>query len=120
MNEEIITPEIKMEILRRFKEEIVRKAKRLAPIDTGFLRAHIKGEVNSPEEITIFTEGVDYASYLEDGTIYIESGTPENPREFKNKDGNPKGTYTPFIRPAIYRTIPQISNIVKSVLEGKP
>ena len=110
MSDELLTNDVKNEILRRIMEEMVRKAKRLAPIDTGFLRAHIKGKVSGPDEITIFTEGVDYASYLEHGTKWIKIGTEELPRKL------PNNTYLPFLKTAVYQTLPQIKAIIERTL----
>ena len=104
----LLSPLIKEKILHRIGQEIVAKAKRLAPIDTGALRSKITYKVDG-NRITISTEGIEYAEFLEYGTSKISIGTPEDPRRL------PNGTYLPFIRTAIYQT--SIPRIVKQVLK---
>jgi len=104
----LITPAIKEKILHRVGQEIVAKAKRLAPIDTGALRSKITYKLDG-NRLTISTEGIEYAEFLEFGTSKIPVGTPEDPRKL------PNGTYLPFIRTAIYQT--NIRSIVKQVLK---
>lgn len=85
---------------------ITARAKRLAPIDTGFLRQHIFYKVLDDKTVEVYTEGVSYAEFLEYGTININVGSEKNPRKLWN------GTYLPFMRPAIYQSLPEIKKII--------
>lgn len=119
------------------------KAKRLAPIDMGRLRASIKHRVEG-DTVRIYVEGVDYARDLEYGKPPeplsdeekkelaewakrhglpafpiirkiekkgIEVGTEKHPLLTKG------GTYRPFLRPALHQSIPEIKEIIRSMLK---
>lgn len=81
------------------------EAQRLAPVDTGRLRASITTRDSGPLTWEVYTN-VDYAGYVESGTgIYAPGGrrTPwvyEGAHGFVTTRGNPA---QPFMRPAYER-----------------
>ena len=107
---DLLPESVKEKILHAIGKDIVAKAKRLAPIDTGLLRSKITYKLEG-NRLIISTEDVEYAEFLEYGTSNIKIGTPAEPRKLDN------GTYLPFIRTAIYRC--PMANIVKQVLKGE-
>ena len=117
------------------------KAIRLCPIDLGELRASINYRVEG-NKVIIYTD-LDYAEEMEYGrppgplsdeekanlkdwaerhqlppnavihkieTKGIEAGTVDHPFETKSH------TYRPFLRPALFQSIPEIKTLVRSEL----
>jgi hypothetical protein len=95
MTKDLLTKEQEAKLIDNIGKRMKRMAKRLAPIDTGLLRAKTSYRVEG-NDIILFSD-VFYAEHLEFGTGRIEVGTAQSPRRLWN------GTYLPFLRPAIYQ-----------------
>lgn len=138
----MIDEKTKNKILEEIGKLVKGKAIRLCPIDMGHLRASLQYKIEG-DKVIIFTN-LSYAKDMEYGkppeklseeekedvaqwakrhqlpafpvirkleTKGIEVGTAEKPFETKGK------TFRPFLRPAIYQSIPEIKNIVKDILK---
>lgn len=137
----MITEQQRIRILSRIGSVIKLRAMQLAPIDLGLLRASIKFEIVG-DEVIIYCDA-PYANDMEYGTppspltdaekkelegwadrhglpAYpiikkieregIKVGTPESPLK------SPNGTYRPFLRPALYQSMPYIKKIISEEL----
>jgi hypothetical protein len=135
--------ELKKEVLEKIGMFVKQKAIELCPIDKGELRRSIKYKVEG-NSVRIYTENCDYASDMEYGTPPgilsaeekedlldwskrhklpgwavirkiekegIKAGTTEAP--FKSAGG----TFRPFMRPALYQSLPEIKRFVRESLK---
>jgi hypothetical protein len=136
-----ISDEMKLAILEKIGKIVKRKTIRLAPIDMGQLRASIDYKIEGTKKVIIFTD-IEYAEDMEFGrppeplsdtekedlkgwakrhdipayavirkieTKGIKVGTVKSPMKM------PNSTYRPFMRPALFQSIPEIKTAIKEM-----
>ena len=96
---------------------VTQRAKDLAPVDTGLLKANIQFEIKG-DTIKVFVPEsvVPYAASMEYGTASYWSGQPDKPRPHDTFQRTGKGSevgYTPFLRSAVYQLENQFAKIVQ-------
>lgn len=92
--------------------EVERRAKLLAPVDTGRLRASI--EAGADDEGAFVKAGTEYAAYMEFGTGQAGSSTDPGPTPDWYQHGPSPGVPAqPFLRPAVESMRGQVADIVK-------
>jgi len=111
MNNALISELEKQTVLERVMDNIVERAKELAPIKTGALIDSIKW---AKTENAFAIMAIYYTEFLEFG-IRIPVGDTDAPRSIISGGG--KTSYLPFIRPAIYQSFQNINNELKKLLE---
>lgn len=100
-------------VLEAVALEAEARAKRLAPVDHGRLRASIEGGVD--EEGGFLKAQTDYAAFQEFGTTTRGSQTDPGPTPpWYQHGGRPGGVPAkPFLRPAVQSLRGQVGDIVK-------
>lgn len=99
---------------------VERRAKQLAPKDTGALRRSITSKVEGNEGI-VFTS-LEYAPYIEYGTglFAVNGGRTDVPWNYQDDEGNWHSTSgqkpQPFMQPALDQSRTQIMDILKDGL----
>jgi HK97 gp10 family phage protein len=99
---------------------VERRAKQLAPKDTGALRRSITSKVEGNEGI-VFTP-LEYAPYIEYGTglFAVNGGRTDVPWNYQDDEGNWHSTSgqkpQPFMQPALDQSRTQIMDILKDGL----
>jgi len=112
MNNALISELEEQTILEKVMDNIVEKAKELAPIKTGALIDSLKW-ARTKNAFTIIA--IYYAEFLEFGTCNIAVGDTEAPRSIISGGG--KAAYLPFIRPAIWQEIKNINKELEKILD---
>ena len=98
------------EILDELGNRTLELARLYAPRKTGALEQ--SGRIISGDNIrTIDFSSLPYAWYMENGTIYFPVGDETSPRARTSTSGKP--CYHPFLRPAGYKAISELSAISK-------
>ncbi len=77
-------------VLRKTVADVVADAKAFAPVDTGYLRSSIYGEVEGDGRSKVMSAVIGAEAYY---AVYQEFGTSTQPG-------------TPFLRPALERRVP--------------
>jgi len=94
------------------------EAKLRCPVATGRLQKSILHRKISDLTFEIAATA-DYADYIEFGTRYIESGTPEAPYVYMGPVTGKFPSYRPFLRSAAYGKISQITSMIEQGLNEK-
>lgn len=113
MRELLDAKKLNKEVMETVALEAEARAKRLAPVDHGRLRASIEGGVDS--EGGYLKAQTEYAAFQEFGTTKRGQQTDPGPTPSWYKHGSRDGGVPskPFLRPAIQSLRGQIGDIVK-------
>jgi hypothetical protein len=112
MNNALISELEEQTILEKMMDDIVNKAKELAPIKTGALISSLKWV---KEEGKYAIAAIYYALFVEFGTCNIAVGDTESPRVIESGGG--KTAYLPFIRPAVWHEIKNAKDTIQKLLD---
>ena len=104
------------EILDELGNRTLELARLYAPRKTGALEQSGK-IIPGEDEVTVDFSDLPYAGYMEYGTIYFPVGDEKNPRARTSTSGKP--CFHPFLRPASYKAMSELYEIVSKALFSK-
>jgi len=97
---------------------VTNRAKDLAPVETGLLKANIQFKIEGDKVIVFVPESVvPYAAAMEYGTASYWAGEPDSPRKHDTYQRTGKGSevgYSPYLRSAVYQLENEFAKIVQA------